>query len=166
MPFIDTDQFRGRFAPDILKMAKRLFHVNYLYWVRHMTLELRQQDLSEKNSATTVESVLLGRVANKDWVTGSIPVCTRYIHLCIRPPCRVPWASLLTSTAIATEKMEQRARLWQKTSLFFRNFYAQTVCGIFLWYIPLKEIPGLTLTQNIFRICFHCKKNLKWKCFL
>lgn len=37
-----------------------------------MTLGLRRQDLSERNSATTLESVPLGRVANKDWVMGAI----------------------------------------------------------------------------------------------
>lgn len=39
-----------------------------------MTLGLRWQDLSERNLATTLESVLLGRVANKDWVMGAILV--------------------------------------------------------------------------------------------
>lgn len=109
-----------------------------------MTLKLRQQELSQRNSAATLESVLLDRVANKDWVTGAIPVWACHTHL-LRLPWQCDWASLLRAQQWPqTGKMEQRRRICQKPSLSFENVHAFVGCGAFLSY-SLRSDTNLAL---------------------
>lgn len=126
------------------------FSSNYFYWVRHMTLKLRQQELSQRNSAATLESVLLDRVANKDWVTGAIPVWACHTHL-LRPPWQCDWASLLRAQQWPqTGKMEQRRRICQKPSLSFENVHAFVGCGAFLSYSLRSDTNPCSASQSTF----------------
>lgn len=76
------------------------------------------------------------------------------------------WASLIPSTAVTTEEMEQRARHQQKPTLFFKNFHSLSGWGAFLSYSLRKDTNLCSDSQNLFWICFHCKRNVKLKCFL
>lgn len=81
------------------------------------------------------------------------------------------WASLIPSTAVTTEKMEQRARHQQKPSLFFKNFHALSGWGGISVIFPQERHQPFFFfflfdSQNPFWICFHCKRNLKWTCLL
>ena len=74
-----------------------------------MTLERRQKDLCERNSATILESVPLGGVVNLPWVrvysrTGSVPMWASYIYPVQDLLGSRAWASLSSSTAKDTEK--------------------------------------------------------------
>lgn len=133
-----------------------------------MTLGLKQKDLSERNSAAILESVLLGSIANLLWVrvcsrTGSVPVQASYIHLIQDLLGSRTWASLPTSTAKGTEKkMEQRTRLRQNPSLFIKTLHVLTRCGAFLSHSLRKGKKPCFDCQSLPCICFYCK--LQWKC--